>query len=150
MVFLSGGEVRRVRTTGQATPEVLVRRPTLEGGLPVWSPNDDWILHNAGGWHLVSPDGKTERALSLQADVCAFSRNGLALYCVRNEGLGGILFSRPVADGPERVIAKLSPNSKPATQLNPGPKMTLTPDGEYVTYSVRKREANLWLMAGFH
>jgi len=31
------------------------------------------MLHNGNGWRLMSPDGKTERELTLQADVCALS-----------------------------------------------------------------------------
>ena len=139
--------VNRVRTTGQATPAVLVPRIDRVGNaVPAWSPTGEWILHNSNGWRLMSPDGKTERDLTLKADVCALARDAAVLYCARTEGVGGVFFSRPVAGGPDRVIAKLGPSQVPATQLVTSLRMTLTPDGQHLTFSAVKRESNLWLL----
>ena len=141
--------LNRVRTTGQAKPEVLV--PKVDGrGLtvPAWSPTGEWILYNNDGWRLLSPDGKTERDLVLKADVCAFSRDAAQLYCIRWESPRGVLFSRLVAGGPERVIAKLASNQFPGSSLGPSLKLTLTPDGQHVTFSAAKGESNLWLLGG--
>ena len=141
--------LNRVRTTGQAKPEVLVPKVDSQGGtVPAWSPTGEWILYNNDGWRLLSPDGKTERDLALKARVCAFSRDAAQLYCVRQEGVGAVLFSRLVAGGPEHVIAKLASNQVPASQLRPALKMTLTPDGQHVTFSAVKTESNLWLLSG--
>lgn len=76
------------------------------------------------------------------------SRDGVQLYCVRGAGLGAVLFSRLVAGGPERVIAKLASNQFPGSSLGPSLKLTLTPDGQHVTFSAAKGESNLWLLGG--
>jgi Tol biopolymer transport system component len=148
-VFRSGETLNRVRTTGQAKPDVVVPVVPRSAGVPVWSPTGQWILYSAqAGWRLVSPDGKTERDLALQASVCGFSRNGTELYCAREASLGGVLFSRPVAGGPDRMIATLQPSQLPAAIRNPSLRITLTPDGQHVTFSVRSIESNLWLLEG--
>jgi len=145
----SAGSLNRVRTTGQAKPEVVVARVTARGlTVPIWSPTGDWILYNDNGWRLVSPDGKTSRDLALKATVCAFSRDAVQLYCVRGEVQGGVLFSRPVAGGQEHAITRLSSNQVPTSDLNPSLKMTFTPDGQHLTFSARKAESNLWLLSG--
>ena len=147
----TGVALKRVRTNGQSVPEVLVPRieeSAVGRALPVWSPAGDWILHDNNGWRLLSPDGKSERDLALRALVCTFSRDAAQLYCVRTEGTGGVLFSRAVAGGPERIIARLSSSQVPSSQLNPALKMTFTPDGKSLTFSALKRESSLWLLDG--
>jgi Tol biopolymer transport system component len=145
----TSASLNRIRTTGQVTPEVLVPHIGSRGSaVPVWSPTGEWILHNRDGWRLQSSDGKTERDLGLKARVCAFSRDGAQLHCVRTEGPRGVLFARPVAGGPERVIARLAPSQVPSTEVGPALRMTLTPDGQSLTFSAAKTESGLWLLEG--
>ena len=57
--------LNKVKTTGDAPPVVLKAldvSPPAWG--PVWSPANDWILHNDGGLKSISPDGKTTRDIS--------------------------------------------------------------------------------------
>jgi hypothetical protein len=143
--------VRRVRTSGQASPETVappVERFGLPPSPPSWSPNGDWILYWNKGWRLVSPDGRQQRDLALAANVCAFSRDAAQLYCVRPDGTQGVLFARAVAGGSERVMARLSVSQLPSPSLAPTTRLTLTPDGQHLTYSAVKRESGLWLLNG--
>jgi Tol biopolymer transport system component len=147
--------IRRVRTSGQAKPEVVVPKVTPTSPMvPVWSPSGDGILYiyESNGWRLSSADGKTERDLGLKAAVCAFSRDGSTVYCFRREGLQspspGILFSRALTGGPERVIARLASNESPLSQLNPALRMTLAPDGRSLTFSAMKSDSSLWMLEG--
>ncbi len=143
--------LEKIRTTGQATPEVLksgIAGATRGLAPPVWSPAGDWILHNDNGWRLLTPDGKTERDLALNASVCAFSRDGAQLYCVRIENTQAVLFSRAVSGGAEHTIARLAPSQVPAAPLNPSVRLTLAPDGQHLTFSAVKAESNLWLLNG--
>jgi hypothetical protein len=90
--------------------------------------------------------------------VCAFSRDGAELYCVRRptgavgpsltEGQDAVLFARPLAGGPERIITTLSANQIPQSDLFPALKMTLAPDGQHLTFSAREVGSNLWLLDG--
>jgi TolB protein len=66
--FLNGElSVMIVKTTGDAKPILL--RANVDGRLPQWSPDGQWIkfIDHAGGkgWALISPDGKTARALGV-------------------------------------------------------------------------------------
>lgn len=138
--------LQKVKTTGQATPEVVKADIKRTGGwVPVWSPTGDWILTAADGVKLISPDGKTERQLSsAPATVCAFSRDGATVYCIRS----GKLVSMPVAGGAEKDIAPIAPANTPASLLTPSLRMTLTPDGKSLTYSIVKTTQNLWMLSG--
>ncbi len=148
--------LNRVRTTGRAQPEILIPKVTPTGSaVPVWSPSGDWILHDNGGWRLLSPDGKTERDLDLRASVCTFSRDGSTLFCFRQElsqasagARGGVLFSRAPGGGPEHVIARLTSTEAPRTQLTPALRMTVAPDGRSLTFSAIRFESSLWLLGG--
>ena len=61
-----GGKLslNKVKTTGQAEPEVVKADVNIGGWVPVWSPSGEWILYPDGGVKLISPDGKTTREVS--------------------------------------------------------------------------------------
>jgi Tol biopolymer transport system component len=56
--------LNKVKTTGQAEPEVVKADVNIGGWVPVWSPSGEWILYPDGGVKLISPDGKTTREVS--------------------------------------------------------------------------------------
>jgi eukaryotic-like serine/threonine-protein kinase len=141
----------RVKTTGEAEPEVL--RPNVKptkGWIPVWSPSGDWILHDDGGVKLMSPDGKTTRELSSASAVAyAFSADGRTLYGLRKLADDRLeLFSTSVAGGAEKKIGTLGPEYLPGNSLGPAVRLSLSPDGKSIAYSTLKRTSNLWLMDG--
>jgi Tol biopolymer transport system component len=142
--------LNKVKTTGQAVPEVLKEKVDPRGGwLPVWSPAGDWILYDDQGVKLTSPDGKTTRPISsTSADAWAFSADGRTLYGIRKvvpERLE--LFSVSVAGGPEKTIGSLGLDDRPASQF-PNLRLSLSPDGKTLAYSTLKETSNLWLMDG--
>jgi eukaryotic-like serine/threonine-protein kinase len=145
--------LKKVKTSGQAKPEVLkpglVRTSSM---LPVWSPAGDWILYSDQGLKLISPDGKSTRDLSSLGDAaCAFSSNGSMLYCGRPEPGGngrGQIFSASLEGKIERMIGSQAPEFQPANSLNPALRLSLSPDGKSITYSIVKRTSNLWLIDG--
>jgi len=151
---IEGGaaSLSKVKTTGEAEPEVLKANVTRVGGwLPVWSPSGDWILHGDGGVKLISADGKTTRDLSSKRAIAyAFSADGKTIYGVRAAAGGNPaeLFSMSAAGGPEKALGSLRLEDLPANSLNPAMRLTLTPDGNSLTYSTVNRTANLWLAGG--
>jgi Tol biopolymer transport system component len=145
--------LNKVKTTGQADPEVLKADVTVAGNwIPVWSPSGDWILHFDGGVKLVSPDGRTTRDLSSpSAHAYTFSADGQTIYGVR--GVAGAalqLFSLGVTGGAEKTIGSLGPEHLPTSALSPALRLTLTPDGKSITYSTRRLTSNLWLLDGLN
>jgi Tol biopolymer transport system component len=144
--------LNKVKTTGGAQPQVLkaaVNR--LRSWVPLWSPANDWILHDDEGVKLISPDGATTRALSpTSALAYAFSADGQIVYGLRQTtALGRLeLFSMSVRGGPEQSIGSLSSESAPSVSLTPSIRLSLTPDGKSLTYSVVRTTSNLWLMDG--
>ena len=56
--------LNKVKTTGQAEPEIVKADVNIGGWVPVWSPSGEWILYPDGGVKLISPDGKTTREVS--------------------------------------------------------------------------------------
>jgi serine/threonine protein kinase len=144
----------KVKTTGEAEPEVLKEKVTRTGvgssSVPVWSPAGDWILYYEGpGMKLISPDGKTTHELPMRVIAFAFSADGKTLYGVRPITPPGVeLFSVSVSGGLEKIIGRLGREYLPANQLSPALRVTLSPDGKTITYSTRKNTSNLWLAEG--
>lgn len=121
--------------------------------LPVWSPSGNWILYSDHGLKLISPDGKQKRDLPFPPDtLCTFSGNGLLLFClspeeeVRNSPLQ--IFSADLEGGSQRKIGALSPEYVPSASFAPALRLSLSPDGGSIAFSVRKASSNLWMIDG--
>ena len=146
--------LNKVKTTGEAEPEVLRADVQRMRALwvPVWSPSGEWILHQDGGATLISPDGRTTRAVSAANAVAyAFSADGRAIYGMRPAAADRDrleLFSMSVAGGTERIIGSMSVENLPDASFRPALRLSLTPDGKSLTYSTARSTANLWLMDG--
>jgi dipeptidyl aminopeptidase/acylaminoacyl peptidase len=143
--------LKKVRTTGQATPE------TLHDGLsaigypgPIWSSDGEWILVPNDGMMLVSADGKVKRDLGIKDSACTFAGDELLLYCV--------LDTSPVEKHPlvvldlegnvVRTIMEFSRADAPVSPFNPGLRLSWTPDRAGLTYAVGKPTQNLYLLEG--
>jgi len=157
-VYLSSRQglvsLNKVKTTGQAEPEVLkadVKR-TRTQWVPVWSPSGEWILHSDEGVKLISPDGKTTRTVSATGAVAfAFAADGRTIYGIRPAAAGQNrieLFSMSVAGGPEKTIGSLAQEYLPDASYRPALRLSLTPDGKSLTYGTVRSTSNLWLMDG--
>jgi Tol biopolymer transport system component len=138
----------KVRTTLQAAPEVV--RPDIRPGPvgPVWSPAGDWILYADRQLKLTSPDGATVRDLG--ENFCAFARDGERLYCLsapQSDGSANLV-SMNLAGEDIQTIGTLPAEQLPFSALQQGGRLTLTPDGTGMTYSVMEPGFNLWLMEG--
>ena len=144
--------LNKVKTTGQAEPDVVKADVNRTGEwVPVWSPSGEWILHDDGGVKLISPDGKTTRDVSSKSALAyAFSTDGKTIYGIRQvAGEDRLnLFSVSVAGGAEKTIGSLGSEYRPASNLSPALRLSLSPDGKSVTYSTLKWTSNLWLMEG--
>jgi Tol biopolymer transport system component len=141
--------LNKVKTTGQAEPVVLkadVKRRSI--WVPVWSPSGDGILYDDAGVNWISADGKTTRLVSPRSVPSAFSADGKTIYGIRPAGDHIELFSMSTNGGREQTIGFLGPEYFPASKLNPGLRLSLTPDGKSVTYSMAKGFSNLWLAEG--
>ena len=149
--FQDGREsLNKVKTTGGAEPEVLKADVKRSGNwVPAWSPANDWILYGDGGVKLISPDGKTTRDVSpTSATAYAFSADGRTIYGLRQPvALSRVeLFSVGVGGGPEKTIGSLAPEYLPRVSLAPSLRLSVTPDGKSLTYSISRTTSNLWLM----
>jgi dipeptidyl aminopeptidase/acylaminoacyl peptidase len=146
------GSLNKVKTTGQAEPEVLKADTKVsENWVPVWSPSGEWILYNdGGGVKLISPDGKATRDVSAtSASAYGFSADGQTLYGVRWVAPDRLdLFSTSVARGTERTVGSLRREYLPQSFGNPSLRLSLAPGGKSVTYSTLKSTSNLWLAEG--
>ncbi len=138
-----------VKTSGQATPARI--REDVNGSLPQWSPTGEWITFNDdSGWHLISPDGKNRRDLGkLDVDHLTFSLDGKTLYGIRKDKDHEYLFSMSAEGGPAKTIADLGSDYAPASDLNPGYRLSLAPDGTCVIYSIATVKSSIWLFDGF-
>ena len=117
----------------------------------MWSPANDWILYGDAGVKLISPDGKTTRDVSpTSATAYAFSADGRTIYGLRQPvALGRVeLFSVGVGGGPEKTIGSLAPEYLPRNTLSPSLRLSVTPDGRSLTYSISRTTSNLWLTDG--
>jgi Tol biopolymer transport system component len=157
-VYLSSRQglvsLNKVKTTGQAEPEVLKAdlKRTRTQWVPVWSPSGEWILHSDEGVKLISPDGKTTRTVSATGAVAfAFAADGRTIYGIRPAAAGQNrieLFSMSVAGGPGKTIGSLAQEYLPDASYRPALRLSLTPDGKSLTYGTVRNTSNLWLMDG--
>jgi serine/threonine protein kinase len=155
------------KTTGEAKP-VLVRA-NIGVAPPQWSPDGQWIKfldHDGGkGWALISPDGKTERALGVSDTIeMTFSKDSSRLYGIRREqgrerlflfyGIRqeqgpGRLFSLDLATMKVKNIGELARDFVPRSVLDPGMRLSLAPDGKSILYPVVRDSGSLWMLEGF-
>jgi Tol biopolymer transport system component len=145
--------LNKVKTTGEATPEILKADTTdnfTQNWVPIWSPTGDWILYADTGATLISPDGKTTRNLrSTPAAGYAFSADGKIVYGIRPAASGGTeLFSMSVDGGREKVLGELDPDQTPSALLQPSLRLSLSPDGRSLAYSTQRRSSTRWLVEG--
>jgi Tol biopolymer transport system component len=141
--------LNKVKTTGEAAPVVL-KSDIRSTAWAVWSPANDWIAYSDAVVKVIAPDGASTRDLtSAIAAVYAFSADGRTLYGVRQPTPSGApeLFSMNVTGGSEKTIGVLPRDAAPAAQHG-GQRLSLTPDGKSLTYSIARTSANLWLMDG--
>ena len=141
--------LNKVKTTGQAEPEVLTALPPSLT-VPVWSPAGDWIMYrSAEGSTLISPDGGTTRDVPNGFVAHAFSADGQTIYRLRRVGNDRLeLFSTGIKGGGEKTIGSLPSEYLPAVSSNPSVRLSLAPDGKSLTYSTVKNTSNLWLIEG--
>jgi hypothetical protein len=95
-------------------------------------------------------DGHTLE-LGVEATLCAFARTPDLFYCLedvsteRNGQLG--LVARTV-DGTVTVVGRVAQQHRPAASGTPSLRLSLTPDGEGVSYSVGTARVQLLLVDG--
>lgn len=102
---------------------------------------------------LTSPDGKSSRDLASLGDAkCTFSRDGSQLDCLRSDGSGPgaplKLFAANLEGKVQRIIGSLGPEFDIAAGYVGGHRLSLSPDGASITYSIEKDTGNLWMIEG--
>jgi len=78
-----------------------------------------------------------------------FSADGKLVYGIRSDGKRNMLFSVDIATGVEKVLGDLGKDFSPSTNLRPGIRFSLAPDGKSFVYSIVKSKSNLWMLEGF-
>ncbi len=94
LLVLGKSVVLLIVNVGSAEPPTVLRRD-VSGALPDWSPTGEWIsFQDEGGWNVISPDGKTIKALGkISTQHLAFSKDSKQLFGVREEHTNATLFS---------------------------------------------------------
>jgi Tol biopolymer transport system component len=130
--------------SGEATVDI--GRWAGSSAVPGWSPSGEWIAYNSpGGLALISPDGKDTRKLPGDSGPVAWSRDSKTLYQARSEPPA--LFAIDIASGKDRQLRTLE-GLLPFTNLNPGLRISLTPDGKSLVYTVNHPRREIWILDG--
>jgi serine/threonine protein kinase len=147
------GSIMTVKTSGNATPVELKRDA---GGLPVWSPDGNWITGvDQSGWNLFSSDGKTTKNLgNIATSSLALSRDGKLLYGIERGQTDAdkdrtFLFSLDPVTQKMRIIKDLGKDLRPVSAFNPGIRFSLSPDGKSIVYTINRYRADFWMLQGF-
>jgi Tol biopolymer transport system component len=137
------------KTSGQAAPVEL--RSKAGGYLPDWSPTGEWIsVYDDSGWNLISPDGKSTRALGkIETEHLTFSKDGQTLYGIRAEKDHQYLFSLSLTGNQMKTIGGVGTEFVPRSYLIPGIRFSLSPDGKSILYSSFSTKSSLWMLEGF-
>ncbi len=141
--------LKRVKTTGRAEPETLLEGQGYSAWLPVWSPDGQWILLAPRGI-LVAADGTSTRALGIENVGCAFAPREPLLHCIQTMPSDGRhpLVELDLNGKVLRTIGSLIPEHRPQTSFSPGLRLSPTPDGTGLTYTIGNIEQNLRLIEG--
>jgi Tol biopolymer transport system component/DNA-binding winged helix-turn-helix (wHTH) protein len=139
-------ELKKVRVSGTSEPETLVSNVRSES-VPTWSPDGRWILFNDDGLKLVAVDGDATRDLGVTEAMCVFAREPGLLYCIEGSEGASKLVERGF-DGTARVVGSFSTEHWPRGPESPEPGVSLTPDGESVTYSLWSPRIQMLLADG--
>jgi Tol biopolymer transport system component len=136
------------KTSGQATPVEL--RSGVITVISDWSPTGEWItFRDRSGWNLISPDGKSTRALGkIDTPHLAFSRDGQTLYGIREEVDHQYLFSLTL-DGRMKTIGDVGAEFAPRSYLTLDIRFSVAPDGKSVLYPTNSTKSSLWMLEGF-
>jgi serine/threonine protein kinase len=137
------------KTSGQATPMEL--RSKVSDNLPDWSPTGEWIsFADDSGWNLISPDGKSTRALGkIATPHLTFSKDGQTLYGIRAEKNHQYLFSLSLTGDQMKTIGDVGTEFVPSSYLDPGIRFSLSPDGKSILYPSLSIKTSLWMLEGF-
>lgn len=142
-----GYRVRTLRLDGKEPPVDLAE--TNRQGLlilPEWSPAGDWIAFGdrENRLTLISPDGGRLRHLGGSGPV-SWSRDGKTLYQVTYDS--ATLVGIDVATGSRRHLRDLG-ELKPYATTNPANRLSLTPDGRKVIFSVLRAREEIRIFEG--
>jgi Tol biopolymer transport system component len=140
-----------VKTSGDAAPTLL--RAKVGAQLPEWSPDGQWIAFRGGpglGSSIISPDGQTVRSYGeLGAYQLTFSRDSSRLYGIRGDHQHRYLFSMDLATKEMKNIGDVGKDYTPRSDLNPGIRLSLSPDGKRILYPAITSNTSLWMLEGF-
>jgi Tol biopolymer transport system component len=140
-------DLMKVKTTGQATPQVLKPHVSDQNWIPAWSPAGDWIAMDD---ELISPDGKSVRRIgSRGSQHFVFSKDGRRVYGIRPEGDRNLLFAVDLVGNAETIIRDLGTEFRPRSSLMPGIRFSMGPDGKSFVFSIGTIKTNLWMAEGF-
>ena len=140
--------------SGRATPVTLV--DNVLQYLPEWSPDGNWITYRDDqGWNLISPDGKQTKSLGkIETAYLAFSKDSKQLYGIKTGERAAdqnyvTLFSIDPATLRQRSIKNLGKDLQPASNLQPGIRFSISPDGKSLVYCTAKNGDDLWMLQGY-
>jgi hypothetical protein len=91
----------------------------------------------------VKPLGK------IKTSHLAFSKDAKLLYGIREEHDKTTLFSLDIGTLKMTDIQELGKDLAPTSDVFPGIRFSLTPDGNSITYTTSVEKSNLWILEGF-
>lgn len=116
--------------------------------IPEWSPTGEWIAAAADSQvHLVAPDGRTRRAIRTSPGPMAWSPDGRVLYVVHAGSGRASVTAIDLPAGTERVVRDLG-DAIPSAPVSPGIRVSVTPDGGSLVYSIERGGKSIWLLEG--
>jgi serine/threonine protein kinase/Tol biopolymer transport system component len=155
-IQVQGGKdsLMMAKISGRATPVTLVK-DVLEY-LPDWSPDGKWITYrDEKGWNMISPDGKTTKFLTAsESSYLVFSKDSKLLYGIDTGRTDPnqdrpTLFSLEIATLKQKIIRELSKSLRPASNLQPGIRFSMAPDGKSFVYCTARYGDDLWMLQGY-
>lgn len=85
----------------------------------------------------------------LSTEYVACYKDGKLLYGIREEHDKLVLFSVNIATSKVRDIANLGRELAPSSDLDPGIRWSVSPNGKSIVYGTEVYKSNLWILEGF-
>jgi len=115
---------------------------------PAWSPTGEWIACDTGdAIALIGPNGERGRTFSGLTGSVVWARDGRSVYGMRLVESQGGLYQVEIATGVEKHVADF-PAPRAAGPLG-GSRLSLSPDGKSVAFSVLEQDGDIWILDGF-
>ncbi|MCP5115426.1 MAG: hypothetical protein GY953_31750, partial [bacterium] len=148
---MKDGRMQLTKTrVGGREPSTVVAEENCQDP-PNWSSDGQWLscANNRDLVLVPANGGEPRRFAGVVVRYAAWGAGGRVLYGIRRVEGEPTLVSFDASTGALRTLANYGPDLQIGTSLNPGLRLSLSPDGKALTAAQVVSTSDLWVLEGF-